>query len=302
MVKTRRSTSAASPCDHSSRTATSASDVFGSTPTNSGLPELDDQLVAARGVGDQRRELVDPVLADRGQQRQPDAHPDRARRPGASRWRRRTRRRPAASTAAPWRAATRSGRSRSRRWRGRRTSRSRSVSTPQPVASHRPTALRGDPEDRHRSARRGHAVRARRPPAPRRRSRSVSAVSAVADSRIGAEQDAVDEDRPADHRRRQRVAGQQADEVGRGERAVGEQPQVDERRARPQLEPDERPTSATTADSSRPPRTSGSVQPSSAGHGDRTDAGCERDAQQQPRRRGRGVPGCAASRCRRAKT
>ena len=47
-LKTSRSTPAASPCDHASSTATSASDVFGSTPTNSGLPELDDERVAPR--------------------------------------------------------------------------------------------------------------------------------------------------------------------------------------------------------------------------------------------------------------
>ena len=44
-----------------------------------GMAEQRDQGVATHRIGDQRRQLVDPVLADRGQQREPDAHPDRPR-------------------------------------------------------------------------------------------------------------------------------------------------------------------------------------------------------------------------------
>ena len=170
----------------------------------------------------------------------------------------------------PSRAARRSARSPLRRSRGRAAGEPGRSRPPSRTPGPGPTAVSRDARDGGPAARR----RARRHAASHRPDRDRQGQRGQRRRRsVGAGiQHAVDEDRPADDRGRQRVAGQQAHPVRGGEARVGEQARVDQRRAPAAARASTKPAGQRQPSAAAQPITTGSVQPRSPGQRERPDA------------------------------
>ena len=228
MVSTSRSTSAASLRDQVSSTSTSVQACARVDAHELGVPELHCTSASRRSrVVDQRRQLVDPVLADAGQQRQAHAH---ANRPRDLEHRARHPIGRCAGRLDGCCRPRRDGQPEARAEDGQ-VAGERLEAGVGPPAGRQPEAGGADRHAQHGRSAARRPLRSSRPPThgAARDGRGQRGERQRRLIRSGI-QHAVDEDRAADDGGRQRVAGQQAHRVGRREAAVREESRVDQRR------------------------------------------------------------------------